>query len=395
MQPKAKQKIILVTTTRADWGILSPLARALVQHDGVSLTVAAGNMHLLSRYGHTVDAIKADGFIDVVALDVCDSDDDSHVTRTTMAAATATSLARLIAERDADAVIILGDRYEMLGAATAALIAGVPIIHLHGGEISEGAIDDSVRHALSKMATLHLPATRKAAERLMMMGEEPSRIVQTGAIGVQNALNLIPMSREELSRSLEGFDVSPDKTLLVTFHPVTRHPEGIPTAQQVDNLIGAIEDVPDCNVIITFPNNDTGSTGIIEKLEAFAKANKDRVYLVKSLGSARYISAMHHAKAVVGNTSSGILEAPSTPAYTIDIGPRQQGRERALSVIHVDDNRNAIAGAIKQVLEAPRRNPRPEDNPYFLADSVQRAVDAITEVLPGLSMSKKFHTLSE
>lgn len=389
--PDGTLKIILVTTTRAEWGILSPLARALSAHPAVDLTVAAGNMHLSGLYGHTIDEIRSEGFDNVVELDAPEGDGTAR-SRTEICAATAASMARLIERESPHAVVVLGDRYEILGAATAALIAGVPIVHLHGGEISEGAIDDSVRHAISKMATLHLAATALSAERLRLMGEDPSRIVHTGALGVENALTVEPISIDELKASLDGFDIRPDRTLLVTFHPVTRHPAGLSTAEQLDNLLGAIDDVPECNAIITFPNNDTGSEDIIERISAFADSHRDRVRLVRSLGKTRYLSALRYVCAVVGNSSSGLLEAPSTPAATIDIGPRQQGRERADSVIHVDDSRHDIAAAIRNVLAAPRRNPMPTDNPYFRPHATDTAVHAITEILPTLPAIKKFQT---
>ncbi len=383
--------IILVTTTRADWGILSPLARALDAHPDISLTVAAGNMHLSPCYGHTIDAILAEGLSRVETLPTREVD-SSAASRTAIAADTATAMASLIESVHPDAVVLLGDRYEILGAATAALIAGVPIVHLHGGEISEGAIDDSVRHAVSKMASLHLPATAEAALRLISMGEEPQRVIRTGAIGVENALTVPVMPIGELRDSLDGFDLDPQRTLLVTFHPVTRHPDGLSTISQIDALLGAIDDVPECNAIITFPNNDTGSDDIIRRLEAFAAGRPGRIKLVRSLGRVRYLSAMHHARAVVGNTSSGLLEAPSTPADTIDIGPRQQGRERAVSVLHIPDSRRAIADAIRDVLSRPPRCPRPDDNPYYHPDAVATAVDAITRILPSLPLAKSFYT---
>lgn len=390
-----KRNIIIVTTTRADWGILSPLARALALRDDVSLTIAAGNTHLLEQYGNTINEIRDDGFDNVVPLALPDNITQTPEGRTAVAASTALSLASLIERVHPDTIIILGDRYEMLGAATAALIAGVPIVHLHGGEISVGAIDDSVRHAISKMASLHLTATEKASERLRQMGEEPQRICRTGSIGVENTISTPLMPLEELKSSLDGFDVCPEKTFLVTFHPVTRHPDNIPAIVQIDNLLGALEDVKECNAIITFPNNDTGSETIIERIEDFARKNPHRIKVVKSLGRLRYLSAMHHVRAVVGNTSSGILEAPSTPASTLDIGPRQLGRDRATSVIHVGDDRKEITLALKTLLTAPRRTPNPSDNPYYSPGAVKLAVDAIIDTLPQLPKVKIFKDIHD
>ena len=389
MTDNKTQNLILVTTTRADWGILSPLARALTLHPGVKLTIAAGNMHLSPKYGMTINEIRAEGFDNVVELSAPETD-DSAASRTEISARTAISLARVISDTHPDGVIILGDRYEMLGAAMAALIANVPIVHLHGGEISEGAIDDSVRHALTKMASLHLAATEKAVERIKALGEEPMRIVHTGSIGVENVLNTERLTREELKEKLDGFDIDPSKTLLLTFHPVTRHPGNISAEVQIDNILGALEDVPETNAIITYPNNDTGSNIIIERLKNFAEKYPERIKLIQSLGKLRYINALNNCLAVIGNTSSGILEAPSSTAVTIDIGPRQQGRERAKSVIHVEDDREAITEAIRQVLSNRNTATCTPDNPYYRPNAVATAVDAIVNLLGTLPCTKKF-----
>jgi len=367
---------MIVTTTRADWGILSELARVLAMRDDVEVTVAAGNTHLLEKYGHTVNDIADDCYDRLVHLDA-PVVDTTPVGMTDIMAATARSTVRAIAGYRPDAVVILGDRYEVLGAATAAVLAGVPIVHLHGGEVTEGAIDDTVRNALSSMASLHLVSTDGARRRLEAMGIPPSAIVHTGAIGVENALTIKSMSTEEISQSLGGFDIGPRRTLLVTYHPVTRDPEGRGPDDQLDAILDALDRAEGINAIITYPNNDDGGDRIATRLQNYAADRPGRIKLVTSLGMRRYLSAMHHVMAVVGNTSSGILEAPSTPAYTIDIGPRQKGRERAASVIHVEADTESILDAIKRIQTFPRRTPRPEDNPYYRPDATQIAADAI------------------
>ena len=391
---KGSQKLILVTTTRADWGILSPLARALSQHPDVELTIAAANMHLSALYGHTIDEIRADGF-DAVEIGACEVD-DTAASRSKLTASITCDMADIIERLKPDGIILLGDRYEMLGVATAAVIASVPIVHLHGGEISEGAIDDAVRHALTKMASLHLVATEKSAERIIRMGEEPRRVVRTGALGVENALTIKPLSIDELRQSLDGFHIDPKKTLLVTFHPVTRHPLALSTHRQIDALLEALDNVPECNVIFTYPNNDTGSNEIIERIEQFATQRPDRVKAIASLGKQRYLSALWHVLAVVGNTSSGLLEAPSTTAVTIDIGPRQQGRERAETVIHVDDDAEQITRAIRQTIHQsqllPNKGLSCNTNPYYKPEACRTAVEAITRLLPTLPPVKKFYS---
>lgn len=369
-----KKHFIIATTTRADWGLLSPLARALsLMTETVQITIAAGNTHLSERYGHTVDEIVSDGFNDVVELGMgADLSEPTEITADLL-----TSTAKLLSDRKADAVIILGDRYEMIGVATAALLARVPIVHIHGGEVSRGAIDDSVRNALSQMASLHLTATEQASQRLENMGIEPDRIVRVGAPGVENILKVDTLSLDELSGSLGGFEIDADRTLLVTYHPVTRHPKGYSTDKQLDNLLGALQEVPEANMIITYPNNDAESDEIIKRLERFASLNSARALLIKSLGRKRYLSALKYVKAVVGNSSSGLIEAPSTPAYTLDIGPRQDGRERASTVMHVSDDKEDIIAGLKDVLKRTRRTAVLENNPYFYPDTTRRAVEAI------------------
>lgn len=378
-----RYKILIVTTTRAEWGILSPLARALASRSDVELTVAAGNMHTSSLYGYTLDEIRADGFDDIELLAAPEVDGTAQ-SRTKVAAAVAEGVAAVIERRKPDTVVILGDRYEMLGAATAALIADVPIVHLHGGEVTLGAIDNKVRNALTKMASLHLAATRQSTERIRQWGEDPGAIVHTGAIGVENVLTLPVMQFDELRRSLDGFDIAPTRTMLVTYHPVTHDNSGLTTEAQIDAILGALDQVAECNAIITYPNNDTGSEVIIEKIEDYARRNPDRIKVVKSLGRLRYHSALRHVCAVVGNTSSGLLEVPSSPAATIDIGPRQQGRERAASVVHIEADPARIAEAIRNAMNAPRKPANPQDNPYYRPGAVKTAADAIMAFLTSL-----------
>lgn len=368
-------KILIVTTTRADWGILSPLAHALEATPGIQVDIAAGNMHVLSQYGHTVDIIRSEGFERIFTLDAPETD-GTAASRSVIAAATLTGVARILQDGCYKAVIVLGDRYEITGAATAALIAGVPLVHLHGGEISAGAIDDAVRNSVSQMASLHLTATAGAARRLVSMGIDPATVVHTGAIGVQNALSTSIMPVEELAGTLGGFTPRRDDTLLVTYHPVTRDPDGLGPAEQTSALLQSLDMMPDIHAIITYPNNDTGSEAIIRMLVDFASKNPGRILLVPNLGQRRYFSAMYNVLAVVGNTSSGILEAPSTTAYTIDIGPRQNGRERALSVIHTGANAQEITAAVRKLQTCP---PPHAPNPYYRPDAVTTAVNAIID----------------
>lgn len=371
------KKILIVTTSRADWGILSVPARMLALNPSVRLKVLAGNMHTSPKYGATVAEIKSEGIFDIIEATTPEVD-DTPASRTAIMAGLANATADILRSWQPDAVVVLGDRYEIIGVATAALLAGIPLAHLHGGEVTLGAMDDNIRNAVSQMATLHFTATEAASERLVDMNIDARSIHRIGAIGVESIVNTNIMDVDELKDSLDGFDIDRERTLLVTFHPVTRHPERISCDRQLDNMLGALDDVaPYFNAIITAPNNDPGGEVIMKRLVEYAALHPERVKFVKSLGHRRYLSAMHHVRAVVGNTSSGIIEAPSTPAATIDIGPRQEGRERASAVIHVGDNRNDIANAINGLRNVPAATANPLDNPYYKPGSARAFVDIL------------------
>ena len=369
-----KKRVCFATSTRADWGLLQPLALALRDGGGVEVQVLATNMHLMPRYGYTVGEIEAAGFaVDAsVPVDVQGDDDASrvHVMAQCMAGA-ADAFARL----RPDAVVILGDRYEMLAIASSAATMHIPVIHIAGGEISEGALDDAFRHAITKLSTLHLTATEPYRRRVIQMGEAPDRVVNTGAIGVWNAMNIKAMTRAELSADL-GFDL--DRPFaLVTYHPATNDLEASP-AERAGELLVALDAFPGLAAIITYPNNDAHGAHIIDRLTAYAASRRDRVLPVQSLGMLRYHSLLRLASVVVGNSSSGIVEAPSAGVPTVDIGMRQRGRMAGPSVIHCGDDaasiREAIARALSpdmQALAARRQNP------YGSPGTLGRMTDAV------------------
>ena len=270
-----KVKILIATSTRADWGLLRPLAGALREASWCRLQILATNMHLLPEFGMTADEILADGFaIDArVPMDAAGDDDLSRCTAMAQClAGTARELHRL----QPDIAIILGDRYEMLAVASAAAMMRVLIVHIAGGEISEGAIDDSLRHAITKLSTLHLTATEPYRRRVIQMGEDPAMVVNTGAIGVWNTMNQPLMSRHQLQADL-GFDLS-EPFAVVTYHPATLD-DGAPR-HRCRALLDALDRFPALRLIITYPNNDARSAGIIDELRAYADARPRRGRLV-------------------------------------------------------------------------------------------------------------------
>ncbi len=311
-------KICIATSTRADWGLLSPLAAELRRRPGVELQILATNMHLMPEYGMTVDEIERQGFV-VSARVPMPLEGQGEAARVRAMAECMDGTAQALRRLAPDMLVILGDRYEMLAIASAATVMTIPIAHIAGGEVSEGAIDDNIRHAITKLSALHFTATEPYRRRVIQMGEDPARVVNAGALGVWNILNQPLMTLPELEANL-GFKFAPGRTVVATFHPVTRANESI------GPMLDALDAIPGLRAIITYPNNDAGSEPIIERIRAFAAERPDSILVVKSLGMIRYLSAVRYAAAVVGNSSSGIVEVPSLGVPTVDIGTRQIGR---------------------------------------------------------------------
>lgn len=392
METRAKKRLCFITSTRADWGLLSPVARAMRDSGAVELQIIATNMHLVEKYGMTVDEIERDGFA-VSRRVPCHTDGDDDLTRAHVMSRCLDGTAVALSELKPDAVVILGDRYEMLGAASAAAMLHIPIIHIAGGEISEGALDDCFRHAITKLSTLHLTATEDYRRRVIQLGEQPDMVTDTGAIGVWNALNVHKQSRRELEAFL-GLDLT-KPTAVVTFHPATN--DTTSPAEQAEAMLAALERFPELQLVITAPNNDAGGEAVMKSLTDFAAAHADRVRFVKSLGMVRYQSLLPLAVAVIGNSSSGIVEAPSAGVPTVDIGIRQRGRTAGPSVIHCPAEENAIAGAIEKALSpgmqalAARR-----ENPYYKKDTLSRMTGRILEFLGELPVApKSFYDLKQ
>lgn len=381
--------IAIATGTRADWGLLSPVARALAARADCRVEILATNMHLFPRYGNTIDEIIADGFPSPRRVTMPPGTDTPLGTVDSMAACM-TAMAHELASVAPDMIVILGDRFEMLATATAALMLRIPIVHIAGGEISEGAVDDSIRHAVTKMSALHLTATEPYRRRVIAMGEDPSRVINTGAIGVYNILHTPLLSRRELEDSV-GITL-PDGSLLVTYHPATLDDGDIAAICQA--LLDALDRFPESNVIITYPNNDARGKVIIDLIEEYALRNRDRVRVIPSLGKLRYLSALRCVSAVVGNSSSGIVEVPSMGIPTVDIGIRQRGRLCSDSVIHCGDSADDISAAISRALSAEARAiARRCKNPYARPDTLGIMVKAIAETPLETLRTKKFHDL--
>ena len=337
--------LCVVTGSRAEYGILSNLMRRLRDSQDVNLQIIATNMHLEPKYGMTVNEIINDGFtIDYRVEMMVPGDSPESVVKSM--GRELTGLADAFAELKPDMLLILGDRYEMLMAASAALIFGIPIAHLHGGEMTEGAIDDSIRHAITKLSTLHFTATEEYRQRVIQMGEDPQRVFNAGSLAVDGITRFSALPLTDLEASIqaklgEGF-------LLVTFHPVTRQP-GEERAQ-TEALLRSLDRFPTKKILFTMPNSDSGGECVASMIEKWVAQNSDRSVLVKSLGRVRYYSALKYCGAVVGNSSSGLIEAPSFGVPTVNIGDRQKGRSKGNTVIDCDPEEESIVKAISKVL---------------------------------------------
>lgn len=358
------KRIAIITSTRADWGLLQPVASRLRENKDVELIIVATNMHLDPQRGMTVGEIEADGFKVDYRVDMNVDNEvlqpDSPLAASKSAARCLSGVAEVFDESRPDIALILGDRFEMLAVALGATLFNIPVAHISGGEITTGAFDDNIRHAISKLSSLHFATTETHRQRLISMGERPDRVFNVGALGVYNILNVPLLSREELEKSL-GFGLS-DNTLLVTYHPATNDTES--PAKRFESLLSALDRF-DNRILFTYPNNDPRSQRIIELIQSYCAAHPDRAVAVPSLGRLRYLSALQFVRVVVGNSSSGIVEVPSAGIPTVDIGIRQNGRTCGPSVIHCGDSTDEISRALTVALSPDfRKTAASKVNPY-------------------------------
>lgn len=370
------RKICVVTGTRAEYGLLCRLMRLIQESPETQLQVIATNMHLSPKYGNTYQEIEKDGFTIDRKIPIIDETAPDNAVTTVKSMATALAgFAEAYVELKPDMVVVLGDRYEILAAAEAALIERIPIAHLHGGEVTEGAYDDAIRHSITKMSHLHFTSTEEYRKRVIQLGEQPDRVFYVGAPGVENIKKFPLMSKEEVEESV-SFKLD-EYTILVTYHPVTL---GEHTAEKdIKEFIGALEERKDLRVFFTMPNSDTGSQAIVKAINAFVANNPDRAVAYKSLGIKRYLSVMKYAGAVVGNSSSGLLEVPSFGIPTLNIGDRQKGRIAADSVYNCETDKESVLKGLDVIMSSEFKNKAAEThNPYEKANTSEEIFKVIS-----------------
>lgn len=340
------RKICVFTGTRAEYGIMSRLMRMIQDDPELQLQIIATNMHLSPEFGLTYKEIEADGFHIDKKVEMLLSSDTSNGTVKSMGLATI-GFADALEDLKPDLAIILGDRYEMLSAAESCLIYKIPVAHIAGGAISEGAYDDAIRHCITKMSHIHFTETEEYRKRVIQLGEQPENVICTGALGVNNIRNEEIMPFEELEQSI-NFKLG-NKFLLITFHPVTM--ETATAAEQCDSLLTALEEINDeYQLLFTLPNSDTDGRVIIKKINDYVAKRPLKAFAITSLGKKRYYSALKYATAVIGNSSSGLVEAPSFNIPTLNIGNRQQGRTRGETVVDVPSTLEGMRSGLKTAL---------------------------------------------
>lgn len=338
----AQRKICIVTGTRAEYGLLYWLMKEIADDPELQLQIIATGMHLSPEFGLTYRQIEADGFtIDVKVEMLLSSDTAVGIAKSIGLGVV--GFADVLSDLQPDILVVLGDRFEILAAAQAALVLQIPIAHIHGGETSEGAFDESIRHAISKMAQWHFVAAEPYRKRVVQMGESPDRVFNYGAPGLDQLSNLNWLTRHELESILEIQLRA--QVFLVTYHPVTL--AGGNPVESMTELLNALESFPDATIIFTYPNADTGGRVLIECIDRFVAQHRETSRAFASLGQQRYLSLMREADVIVGNSSSGLTEAPALKKATVNIGDRQKGRLKAASVIDAAENCQDISRAIQ------------------------------------------------
>jgi len=371
----SQTKICVVTGTRAEYGLLYWLMKELDQHQDFHLQLIVTGMHLSPEFGLTYKEIEKEFHIDKKIEMLLSSDTPVGISKSMGLAQI--SFAEAYDDMKPDLLILLGDRYEIFAAASAAMISRIPIAHLHGGETTEGAFDESMRHCLTKMSHLHFTAAEEYRNRVMQLGENPDHVFNVGGLGIDNIKKLNLLSKEALEASID-FKLN-KYNLLITFHPVTLEHE---TAQeQFQNLLDAVDQFEDTHIIFTKANSDTNGRIINEMIDRYVHNHSEKSAAFTSLGQLRYLSLLQYVNAVVGNSSSGLIEAPSFKVPTINIGDRQKGRLKAASVVDCKPVKSDILNAFAKIHSEQFQKLLPTvENPYGDGGASKKIIDILSRI---------------
>lgn len=384
------KKICIVTATRAEYGQLKPLMQKIYQSKDMELQLVVTGTHLSPEFGLTYQEIERDGFSINRKIEILLNSDSSTGITKSMGIALI-GFADYFDNHRPDIVVILGDRYEMLMVASAAMIARIPIAHLHGGELTEGVIDEAIRHSITKMSQLHFTATEEYRRRVIQLGEQPEKVYNVGSLGTENIKKMKLLKKENLEDSIDFHFMS--QTIIVTYHPVTL--ENFSSESQFTNLLSVLDKHKEISVIFTKANADTNGRIINQMIDQYVGENSARSVAFASLGQLRYLSALQFCKAVVGNSSSGITEAPSFGIPTVNIGDRQRGRICAESIINCGNSTQEIDEALVQALTPDfQEKAKKAKNPYEGIDTSDKIVNIINKSLQqGIEIKKHFYDL--
>jgi len=383
------RKICVITGSRAEYGLLSRLIAAIDNDKDLQLQIIATNMHLSPEFGLTYKEIEQDGFVIDRKVEMLLSSDTANGTTKSVGLATI-GFADAFEDLHPDIIVVLGDRYEILAAVTASLFYKIPVAHIHGGEITEGAYDNSIRHAITKLSHLHFSSTEDYRRRVIQLGESPDSVFYVGSLGVENISQFKLLNKPELEKSL-GFELG-DRSLLVTYHPVTLEPDL--AGEQCEHLLLVLNELSNYNIIFTLPNSDTGGSIIKKLILNFVSENQKRAIALSSMGVIRYLSTLQFVNAVVGNSSSGIIEAPSFGIPTLNIGDRQKGRTAADSVYHTGTSEKEIRRGIQQILSTSiQKKSKNAVNPYQKKDTAIQIIDVLKSYPLKNIIQKTFYNL--
>lgn len=383
------RKIAVFTGTRAEYGLLYWIIKELNESKDVDLQLFVGGMHMSPEFGYTVNQIENDGFQIAEKMEFLLSSDTPVGISKSMGLALI-SAAEAFERQKPDIVLVLGDRFESMAIAQAAMTARIPIAHIHGGETTEGLIDEAVRHSITKMSHLHFTATQEYMHRIIQLGESPDTVFNYGAPGIDSILKLDLIERDNISEKISFHLNNP--YILVTYHPVTLEHDG--ASNSLKNLLKVLDEYPEHQLVITYPNADTNGRKLIEILDEYKKSNENRVHLVQSLGQLRYLSLMKYCEVVVGNSSSGLIETPTFKVPTINIGNRQKGRLSGDTVINCDDSIDSIQAAMNKALDADFKCLcSASNNPYGNGNSSTKIVRKLISFPLENIIFKKFYDL--
>lgn len=379
------RKIAVFTGTRAEYGLLYWLLKDIQVDNTLELQLLVSGTHLSPEFDLTYKIVEADGFDITEKVEMLMSSDTKVGTVKSIGVAII-GYSEALSRMQPDIVVILGDRYEALAIAQCALIMQIPILHIHGGEITEGAFDDSIRHSITKMSQFHCVTTTEHRMRVIQLGEQPNNVYNVGALGLDHIKRTSMLSIEELAESI-AFDLS-KPYFLVTYHPETLSTSSL--EKNFQSLLDALDHFEDHQAIITYPNSDDGGRKLIRMIESYSTQRPKKILAVPSLGQKRYLSALKYSDAVIGNSSSGIIEAPSLATPTVNIGDRQKGRSCAQSVTHCGNSKKEIIQGIESALSSEKSD-KYFSNPYGIGDTSSMIIKHLKKM--PLNCKKTFYDL--